>query len=382
MKIAIMGSTGSIGVQALEVVRNLNKFSEIKIEVFALSANENIEVLAEQINEFKPAFVSVGNKFLRDKVLTMGFKTEIFHGDAGLIKIAEMQGYDLFLNALMGNAGLLPTVSAIKTKKRIALANKETLVSAGEIIMNLAKENNVDIIPIDSEHSAIFQCLKSGEKKEVQSIILTASGGPFRLKTKKELESVTAEDALSHPTWNMGKKITIDSATLMNKGLEVIEAKWLFDMPIEKINVVVHPESIVHSAVEFIDGSVIAQLGAADMRIPIQYALTYPKRAIGDFKKLSLFDKTLAFEKPDMEKFPCLKLAIEAVKKGRLYPCIMNAANEVAVNAFLKGEISYLSIYSIIEKTLSSYNCTTGALSLENVLEADFWAREQVKNYI
>ena len=381
-RIAIMGSTGSIGVQALDVIRNLNENGE-EIEVFALSAHENIELLARQANEWKPRVIVLGNAALKDKLASLTDNSvKIFGGAAGLVEVAEMEGYDLFLNAMLGCAGLAPTFSAIKAKKRILLANKETLVAGGGVVMKSVRENGVDILPIDSEHSAIFQCLRAGEKKEAEKIILTASGGPFRGKTKAELSRVTLKDALAHPTWRMGKKITVDSATLMNKGLELIEAKWLFDMKAEKIEVAVHPESVVHSAVCFRDGSMIAHLGAADMRVPIQYAITHPKRQNANFNAFSLFDRKLTFEKPDLENFPCLGLAIEAVKKGGLYPCVMNAANEIAVNAFLNGKIPYLSIYVIIEKTVASYTHNTEPSSLEAVLEADTWARACALHFI
>ena len=372
-KVAILGSTGSIGVQALEVIRAIEGF-----EVVALSANTNTELLLKQAEEFRPKYITVVNesKALEFKGQAAKFGAEIGTGFDGLNMLASLPEADIIINSLVGNIGLLPTISAIKAGKTICLANKETLVTAGEIIMPLAKEHGAAIIPIDSEHSAILQCLQGELLKSIEKLHLTASGGPFRLKTKQELESVTVEDALKHPNWSMGKKITIDSATLINKGLEVIEAMWLFDMPLERINVVVHPQSIIHSMVEYSDGSVIAQMGTPDMRLPIQYALCYPKRVPNSFERLDLFKlNDLTFEKPDTDKFRCLKLCFDAAKTGGTMPTVMNAANEIAVAKFLAKEISFTKISELIEKTMLAYTVKYD-ISVDAVVEADRWARK------
>ena len=376
-KVAILGSTGSIGVQALEVIKAIEGF-----EVIALSANTNTELLLKQTEEFRPKYITVmdESKALELKGQAAKLGVEIGTGIDGLNMLAALPEVDIIINSLVGNIGLLPTVSAIKAGKTICLANKETLVTAGEIIMPLAKEYGASIIPIDSEHSAILQCLQGAEFKSIERLHLTASGGPFRLKTKQELELVTVEDALKHPNWSMGRKITIDSATLMNKGLEVIEAMWLFDMPLEKINVVVHPQSIIHSMVEYTDGSILAQLGTPDMRLPIQYALCYPKRVQNNFERLDLFSmKDLTFERPDTDKFRCLKLCIDAAKTGGTMPTVMNAANEIAVAKFLAKEISFTRISELIEKTMLAYTVKYD-VSIDNIIEADRWARE-ISNY-
>ena len=351
-KIAILGSTGSIGTQALDVVRNLP--GEFKISV--LAANSNVELFAKQIEEFQPKLAVLADeaafKILKEKNLR---GAEIAGGRQAFIDAAEFDGVEIVLTSMSGFAGLEPTIKAIKAKKNIALANKETLVVAGELIIDLAKEYGVKILPVDSEHGAFFQCLQGENYKSIEKLLLTASGGPFRGKTRADLQNASVKEVLAHPTWNMGKKITVDSASLVNKGLEVIEAKFLYGVEYEQIQVVVHPQSIVHSMVEFVDGSIIAQLAAPDMRLPIQYALTYPERKISPIKHLNFWEiKNLTFEKPDIETFKGLKFAYDAGKVGGTAPCVFNAANEIAVAAFLAGKINFLQIYDVIENALNS----------------------------
>ncbi|QZY56788.1 1-deoxy-D-xylulose-5-phosphate reductoisomerase [Crassaminicella profunda] len=376
--ISILGSTGSIGTQTLDVVRsNKEKFS-----VVGLSANSNIDLLEKQINEFHPMAVAVMNeqKALELKKRLKSTKTKVFHGLDGLITIATLSEVDLVVTSVVGMIGLIPTIKAIRCKKNIALANKETLVTAGEIVMKEAKENGVSILPVDSEHSAIFQSLMGYTLKDIGRILLTASGGPFRGWSPDALKDVTVSQALKHPKWNMGKKISIDSATLMNKGLEVIEAKWLFDLSLEQIDVVVHPQSIIHSMVEYKDSSVIAQMGYPDMRVPIQFALTYPHRVANNYKKLNLFEvATLTFEKPDLNTFPCLKLAYDALELGKSYPTVLNAANEVLVELFIKEKIGFYDIPKGIELTLEKHNIEKD-LDLDKIVEIDRWARNFVRN--
>ncbi|GAA0104845.1 1-deoxy-D-xylulose-5-phosphate reductoisomerase [Paraclostridium sordellii] len=380
-KISILGSTGSIGTQTLDVVRkNRDKF-----EVVAISANSSINLLLEQIKEFKPKYVAVYNensaKQLKE-IIPRDIKIEVLSGMDGLVTISSLDEIDVLLTAIVGMIGLVPTLEAIKKGKTIALANKETLVTAGQLVMEEARKRNVDILPVDSEHSAIFQCLNGENKKEIDSIILTASGGPFRGKTKEELLNVTKNEALKHPNWSMGRKISIDSSTLMNKGLEVIEAKWLFDVDAEKIDVVVHPQSIIHSMVQFVDSSIIAQMGCPDMKLPIQYALTYPDRLLNDFERLD-FSKLngLTFEKPDLETFPCLQLAYESLKSGGTYSAVLNAANEVLVNEFLEDKIKFYDIPYYIEKTLEAHDSIKKP-TLEEILHIDEWSRDFVKKCI
>ncbi|MCX7746862.1 MAG: 1-deoxy-D-xylulose-5-phosphate reductoisomerase [Clostridia bacterium] len=371
-KISILGSTGSIGVQTLDVARNL------KIEVLGLTANRNIELLYKQILEFKPKLVSVGSEELAGELREKlgNFNVEIMHGLDGLKEVAALDEIDTVVTSIVGIAGLIPTLAAIEKGKNIALANKETLVTAGSIVMEEAAKRNVKILPVDSEHSAIFQCLMGNEKKTVSKIILTASGGPFRGKNSIELEKVSVDEALKHPNWNMGSKITIDSATLMNKGLEVIEAKWLFDLPLEKIDVIVHPQSVIHSMVEYLDGSVIAQLGSPDMRIPIQFALTYPGRADNHFSRLNFLESNqLTFEKPDYEAFPSLGLAFQALKAGGTMPVVLNAANEVAVDLFLKRRIRFLDIPRMIKDAMEHHSVVEHP-KLHDIMDADGWARK------
>ena len=376
-KIAILGSTGSIGTQTLEVVRNLKNIS-----VLGLTANENIDLLENQIYEFKPLKVAVMNEdkaeILRKRLKLNDVK--VLSGIDGLIEVSEMDEIDTLVTSVVGNIGLLPTLNAIKKGKDIALANKETLVTGGNLVMEEARSRNVNIFPVDSEHSAIFQCIQGNLHNKINRILLTASGGPFRGKTIDELKNVTISDALNHPNWSMGKKITIDSATMMNKGLEVIEAKWLFNVDVNKIEVLIHPQSIVHSAVEFEDGAVIAQMGEPDMKIPIQYALTYPNRFISTSPKIDFSNRScLTFEKPDTSVFKCLQLAYDAIEIGGTMPTVLNSANEIAVSKFLNNEIGFLDISKLIEKTMNAYNVKHG-YSLDNLIKTDKWARDFADN--
>jgi 1-deoxy-D-xylulose-5-phosphate reductoisomerase len=374
-KITILGSTGSIGVQTLDVVRNLG------FEVIGLTANSNIELLEKQVREFKPKIVAVGEEVLTTEVKNR-FKSlgvEIFSSQKGLVKVATADEADIVVASIVGIAGLIPVFEAIRKGKDIAFANKEVLVAAGDIIMAEAEKHSVNIIPLDSEHSAIFQCLFGNKNEEVERIILTASGGPFRGKKAHELEKVSLKEALAHPNWTMGSKITIDSATLMNKGLEVIEARWLFGFSADKIEVVIHPQSIIHSMVEYVDGSVIAQMGRPDMRIPIQLALTYPDRYKNSYERMNFLEcGELTFEAPDYDTFPCLGLAYEALSKGGTMPAAMNGANEEAVNLFLNEKISFNDIPKIIKTVMNSHNVNIKP-NLNDILEVDKWAREAVK---
>jgi len=351
-RIAILGSTGSIGTQALEVVRQ----HPDKLDVEVLTAHSNAPLLIRQAMEFMPNAVVIGKESMYKLVSEAldPFAIKVYRGAESIEQIVEMDTIDMVLVALVGWSGLKPTLRAIAAGKQIALANKETLVVAGELVTKLARDKGINIYPVDSEHSAIFQCLAGEFHNPVEKIILTASGGPFRGMKHDELLQVTKDQALKHPNWNMGCKVTIDSATLMNKGLEVIEARWLFNLPVEQIEVVVHPQSIIHSMVQFADGSIKAQMGMPDMRLPIQYALTYPQRLLSKFPKFS-FDECLqfTFEKPDRENFRCLNLAYEAMRLGGNMPCIMNAADEVAVHAFLRDEIRFLQIPELIEQCMA-----------------------------
>jgi 1-deoxy-D-xylulose-5-phosphate reductoisomerase len=346
-RVAILGSTGSIGKQALEVI---DAHSEI-FSVEVLTAQDNADLLVAQAVQFLPRMVVIGNEKYYDKVVSAlsSFPVQVYCGAAALVSAVESEDIDVVLTAMVGYAGLLPTIHAIKAGKNIALANKETLVVAGELITRLAAAHNVNIYPVDSEHSAIFQCLKGEEQNPIEKVILTASGGPFRGKNREFLSGVTKAQALKHPNWSMGAKITIDSATLMNKGLEVIEAKWLFGLTSHQIEVVVHPQSIIHSMVQFEDGSIKAQMGLPDMKLPIQYALNYPQRLKSDFPRLNFIDyPSLTFEKPDLETFRNLAVAYEAMDRGGNAACIVNAANEVAVEAFLGEKIGFLEISDLI----------------------------------
>ena len=376
-KISILGSTGSIGTQALEVISKMPD----SFEVISLCAGDNIDKIREQIKQINPKNVCVKSD-ANAQILQKEFKNiNVMYGESGLNNICSDTENEMILVAVSGKVGLKPTLKAIASGIDIALANKETLVMAGDIVMKRAREKNVQILPVDSEHSAIHQCIKN--INDVQRLIITASGGPFRNKTIEDIKHATIEETLHHPKWNMGKKITIDSATLMNKGLEVIEAHHLFNMDYEKIKVVVHPQSIVHSAVEYYDGSVIAQLGFPSMHIPIQYALSYPQRLVGiktnsfDFVKAARLD----FEEPDLDKFPCLKLAYEAGKAGGTYTVCLNAANEEAVYAFLAGKISLWNIYEITKKMLENYQSITNP-DIDVVIEQDKITREKVKKLI
>ena len=380
-RITILGSTGSIGTQTLDVVRK----NKDKFQVVAISANSSIDLLLEQIMEFSPKYVAVYNKESALKLKEMipeNINIEVLSGMDGLVKICQLEEVNVVLTAVVGMIGLVPTMAAIKAKKTIALANKETLVTAGEIVMREAKKNNVEILPVDSEHSAIFQCLNGERKQDIEKIILTASGGPFRGKKREELVNVTKNEALKHQNWDMGRKISIDSSTLMNKGLEVIEAKWLFDVDVEDIEVVVHPQSIIHSMVSFRDSSVISQMGCPDMRLPIEYALTYPERLKTDFERLDLAKvATLTFEKPDMETFPCLALAFKVLKLGGTYPAALNSANEFLVNEFLNDKIGFYDIPYYIEKTLDCHKNRVNP-TLEDILEVDKETRAFLANLL
>ncbi len=377
--ISVLGSTGSIGRQTLEVAEK----NPDKIKIKTLVANTSDEVLEEQINKFEPDFAVLTDEAaaLRLKKRYHG-KTEILTGDEGLLAAATYDKVDTVLASMVGYAGLRPTLAAINCGKNIALANKETLVAAGQIVMDAVKKNNVTLLPVDSEHSAIFQSLQGGKTNEISRIILTASGGPFRGKTRSELETVTLEQCLNHPNWSMGKKITVDSSTLANKGLEVIEAHWLFAMPYDKIEVVVHPQSLIHSMVEFSDGAVIAQLGTPDMRLPIQYAFSYPDRYDHSFSTLDFTKMSqMTFEEPDLEAFPALRIAIEVGEAGGVLPCVFNAANEECVYAFLDGKIKYLDIAKFVEITVDKYENITNP-NIEHIELADSQARKFVKELI
>lgn len=379
--ISILGATGSIGTQTLDVIRN----SSEKINLIGVSANSSVNKIKEIIIEFNPKYVAMMDKdsakiirgFCNDKYPNI----QVFDGMEGLIKIASLEEIDAVVTSVVGMIGLKPTMAAIEAKKDIALANKETLVVAGELVMNKAKENNVKILPVDSEHSAIFQSLSGYKNKDIKKILLTASGGPFRGKTMNDLKDVTVKEALKHPKWNMGQKISIDSATLMNKGLEVIEAHFLFDCDYDNIEVIVHPQSIIHSMVEYKDASVIAQLGSPDMRLPIQYALNYPERKEMIANPVNFYELgALTFEKPDLETFKCLKFAYEAGKIGGLAPTILNGANEEAVALLLKEKIRFLQVAEIIEECMQEFKENYyDELTLDNIINLDKKVREYIK---
>ncbi|MCX2738724.1 1-deoxy-D-xylulose-5-phosphate reductoisomerase [Pontibacter anaerobius] len=374
-RIAILGSTGSIGVQALDVIRaNPDSF-----ELEVITAHSNADLLVQQALEFKPNVVVIAREDLYEQVqqALQHEDIKVYAGSKSLCSVVEMGTVDMVLTAMVGYAGLLPTIHAIKAGKQIALANKETLVVAGQLITSLAKEKGVNIYPVDSEHSAIFQCLAGEFHNPIEKIILTASGGPFRGRTAAELAEVTKAQALKHPNWDMGAKITIDSASLMNKGLEVIEAKWLFGLKNEQIEVVVHPQSIIHSLVQFEDGSIKAQLGLPDMKLPIQYALGYPQRLKSDFPRFSFLDyPQLTFEQPDLKTFRNLQLAFDAMERGGNMPCILNAANEVAVSAFLRDEVGFLQMSDIIESCMAKVAYIANP-SYEDYVTTDEEARKQ-----
>ena len=377
-KIAVLGSTGSIGTQTLDIARK----NSDELSITVLAAGSNVEIIEKQIREFKPEIAVLFNedkaKELAVKVADLDIK--VLSGMEGMIEAATFENVDTVVTSMVGMIGIKPTIAAIKAGKDIALANKETLVTAGHIIMPLIKEYGVSLLPVDSEHSAIFQSMNGENRKRISKILLTASGGPFRGRSYSELENVTLEDALKHPNWAMGQKITIDSATLVNKGLEVMEAAWLFDVPVSKIQVVVHPQSVIHSMVEYEDTAVIAQLGCPDMRLPIQYALFYPDRKFLDAKKLDFFEmKSLTFEKPDMETFKGLKFAMEAASKGGSMPTVFNAANEEAVAMFLNRKIKFLDIYKIIEESMERHSVIVNP-DIDTVLLVEKDTREFIRN--
>jgi 1-deoxy-D-xylulose-5-phosphate reductoisomerase len=373
-RIAILGSTGSIGVSALKVIES----DPEEYKAVALAAGNNVDLLFEQILRFQPLVAAVSKEdsaiALRERLKGRS-NTDVLFGVKGFSELAALNEADAVISAMSGASGLVPTHEAVKAGKKLALANKETMVMAGAIIMDLAKSMNVNILPIDSEHSAVFQSLQGHTREDLKKIILTASGGPFRNLSIAEMEKVTPDLALRHPNWNMGRKITIDSATLMNKGLEVIEAKWLFNLTMDQIDILVHPESIIHSMVEYLDGSVIAQLGIPDMMTPISYALSYPRHRKTILPPLRLEDVgRLTFEKPDMSRFKCLNLAFNAINTGESMPAVMNGANEIAVESFLNGRIGFLQIPVLIERIMDRHNIFHPAV-IEDVMEADAWAR-------
>ena len=378
-KISLLGSTGSIGANVLDVIeRNPEKF-----QIFGMSAGNNVDLFAKQIRKFKPRVVALFDTkkipTLKERIADLDI--EILSGEEGTIAVATLPEADVVVSGVMGSAGLLPAIHALKSGKNLALANKETLVIAGELVLREAKKTNSQIIPIDSEHSAIFQVLNGEKKERIKKIILTASGGPFRTYTFDQMETVTVKDALKHPNWDMGAKITIDSSTMMNKGLEYIEAKWLFGVntPIE---IIVHAQSIIHSMIEFVDTSIIAQLGIPDMRVPIAYALTYPDRFECDLPSLDLTTMgNLTFEAPDFERFPCLRLAIDAMEIGKTMPAVLNAANEIAVQAFLEELIPYKDIAELIRMVMQNHN-PSPLKELQDVLIADRWAREETTKLV
>lgn len=380
-QLSVLGSTGSIGTSALDIVR----MHPDRFKVSGLAAGKNIDLLARQIDEFKPELISVfdENCALKLSAMVAGkYKSRIVFGDAGYSQVAALKSSDTVLLAMVGAAGLKPALSAIEAKKNIALANKETLVMAGEIVMALAQKNKVSILPVDSEHSAIFQCLLSNRKKDLKTIFLTASGGPFREKPLDAFKDITLEEALNHPTWNMGNKITIDSATLMNKGLEIIEAVHLFDVPPEKITVLVHPQSIVHSMVGYVDGSILAHLGQPDMKAAISFAISDPERLdlqmdFPDFAALG----SLTFENPDTKKFPSISYAFEACRQKGTLPAVMNAANEAAVSAFLEKRIGFSDIFRLVSAAMERHTRIDNP-DLSSIIEADLWARERVQSEI
>jgi len=376
--ISILGSTGSIGRQALEVCEVLG------LKIVSLAAGSNASLMETQIRKYRPRVAALFDEKAAQtlKVTVADTPCRVLGGQEGILEAVTMQEIDTVLTSVVGIAGLIPTLAAIEAGKNIALSNKETLVTAGSLVMKKAREKGIAILPVDSEHSAIFQCLAGNRKQDVRKIILTASGGPFRGFSPEQMQTVTLEQALKHPNWSMGSKVTIDSASLMNKGLEIIEAMWLFDMKPDGIEVVVHKESIIHSMVEFVDGSIIAQMGAPDMRIPIQLALTWPERVRNPFRRISLTEVgSLTFEKPDFEAFPCLGLAYEAARTGGTLPVAMNAANEMAVAAFLKREIRFHQIPGIIRQVMAEHQVNTMP-SLDDIIDTDRISRERASEII
>ncbi|GAK57707.1 1-deoxy-D-xylulose 5-phosphate reductoisomerase [Candidatus Vecturithrix granuli] len=379
-KIAVLGSSGSIGVNTLNVVA---QFPE-RFEVIGLAVQRNITLLEQQIRQFHPQIASVADEALAAELRKRcaDLKVEILAGESGAIQVATHADMDMVISAIVGFSGLIPTYRAVLAHKEIALANKETLVAAGALIMPEIARQQGTLLPVDSEHHAIFQCLQGHRREDVHKILLTASGGPFRQFTREQLQSVTVQHALRHPNWAMGKKITIDSATLMNKGLEVIEAHWLFDIAFSEIQVVVHPQSVIHSMVEYVDGSIIAELGAPDMRIPIAYALSYPEQMAIDAPRLDFTTlKALTFEEPDLQKFPCLHYAYQAGEIGATMPTVLNAANEIAVEAFLQKQIGFVDIAALILQVMDAH-VVRPLITIEDVVEADHWAREKSKSLL
>jgi len=371
--ITVLGSTGSVGRNTMDVI---SRFPD-RFKVIGLAAKNNIRLLESQIKTFRPEFAAVFDETAGEELRQRNLPVEILTGDKGLIEIATLGHADMVVSAIVGSAGLMPTLAAVRAGKDIALASKESLVMAGSIVMAEALKKKVKVVPVDSEHSAIYQCIEGREKSEIRRIILTASGGPFLKKSLSELKSVTPDAALKHPNWAMGSKITIDSATLMNKGLEVIEAHWLFGLPAEKIKVLLHPQSIVHSMVEFIDGSIMAQMSVPDMKGPISYALSYPRRFEDVLPYLDLSKVgELTFEEPDAGRFPSLVLTYSALKTGGTMPSVLNAANEVAVEAFLKGEVPFMEITNIVKDTMSQHKVSEGR-TIEDIIEASNWAKEK-----
>lgn len=380
-RIAILGSTGSIGRSALQVIE---QFPD-RFQVVALAAGRNVDLLIEQIQRFRPKVAAVLDQELANDLvnrLPADTGVEVLAGSTGYQETASCAEADMVLSSMVGAAGLIPTLSAIRAGKDVALANKETLVMAGALVMEEVRKYQIRLLPVDSEHNAIFQALEGHRREDLKRILLTASGGPFLNLPKEQLESVTPAQALNHPNWEMGAKITIDSATMMNKGLEVIEAKWLFEVPVEKVDVHIHPQSIVHSMVEYVDGSVIAQLGMPDMRVPIAYALAYPERLKLDLPTLDFFSvQTLTFQEPDRGRYPCLDLAFNACKAGGTMPAVLNASNEVAVQAFLEKRIPFLGIARLVEKVMEEH-ALAPATELEAILAADTWARQRTEKII
>jgi len=378
--ISILGSTGSLGSNTLRVIESFPR----RFNVVGLSAYKNVKLLAGQIKRFKPACVAVKDEAKAQELLKLigPGRVKVYTGQDGLVKLATLNEIDLVIIAVVGSAGLLPTLEAIEAGKNVGTANKESLIMAGKLIAQRAKKKKVLILPLDSEHNAIFQCLQGREKKEIKRLILTGSGGPFKDKKKETLSSVTPEEALRHPRWKMGQKVTIDSASLMNKGLEVIEASCLFDVPPEKIDVLIHPEAVIHSLVEFIDGTILALLGVTDMRLAIQFVLTYPERLNSTLPFLELDRvKTLTFERPDYEKFPALKLCYKAAKSGGTAPAVLNGANEEAVDLFLRKEIKFTGIVQVVKRVVNAHKRIDNP-RIKDILKADKWAREKaIKNY-
>jgi 1-deoxy-D-xylulose-5-phosphate reductoisomerase len=378
--IAVLGSTGSIGMSTLDLVR---RFPE-RFKVHGLVAGENLNRLASQVREFSPTLVAIKNEkdVARLRKLIGGNRVEVLHGQRGAAAVSTAHEVEVVVAAIVGGAGLMPTLEAVRARKEVALANKEALVMAGEIFVNTAKQNGVRLLPVDSEHSAIFQCLQGNRRDEVDRLILTASGGPFLRTPLKRLERVTVAQALKHPNWKMGRKITIDSATMMNKGLEVVEARWEFDMDPRRIDVVIHPQSVVHSMVRYQDGSIMAQLGVPDMRIPIAYALAYPHRLKGGWKALELTRQgELSFLSVDRRRYPALRLAYDALKEGGTMSAVLNAANEIAVAAFLQGQIGFRDIHRMIDRTMQGH-MPKRPTAVEEILEVDRWARDKAASLI